>query len=357
MIISSAQLYAYKIPLDRLLPVGKQRIETRSGLVLSVEATQVAEDEHNEANTRSEQVEISPLSGIDIDGCPLQGFSKESLQLVSDKLESMLDAFIGKPIAHLLDAAETSLYPSLAFGLSLLHAKLAGQLDGHSLPLRNLKSVPLIYRAADEGTETLNERIRSLPLHTHSVKVKVAQTSLEEEIRLVHQVLAIRPDLKLRLDANRGFTLEQAIEFAACIPLASVEYIEEPCINHQDNSALFNAIEIPWALDETLNDPSYQFSMQPGLTALVIKPMLLGTIDRLQALQSQADHHGVRTILSSGLEGSLGIEALAKLSRIITPDELPGLDTLGAFSQDLLIDSGKERRLTLNQLTEIKSAK
>ena len=354
MIISSAQLYSYQIPLDKLLPVGKQRIELRSGLVLRLQVKENSEAEGT-SGLRTELVEISPLSGLDIDNRPLMGFSLESSQEVSQLLEERLESLIGKPIIQLLDLADETQYPSVAFGLSLLYAKLIGQLDDTELSLQVTRVVPLLYRGQDEPVSALHERVRALSRDTHSVKIKVAQASLEEEIQLVHQVLAIRPDLKLRLDANRGFSLEQAIEFAACLPIDAVEYIEEPCIDHNDNPIFYRAVGMPWALDETLNDAKFKFVMQPGLTALVIKPMLIGTLEKIQNLQHEADQCGVRTILSSSLEASLGIEALARLNQIMSPDEIPGLDTLGAFSVDLIIDSGKSKCLSCDELTLIKS--
>jgi len=350
MIISALHLYQYQIPLDKLLPVGSQRIDVRKGLVLHVEAI----DETGEALT--EQVEIAPLSGLDIDGNPLHGFSKESLTQVSDKLENLLESLVQKPIDHLLDIADIEALPSLAFGLSLMHAKLKGQLNAHAISLSaDLKIISLLYRSSDEPINALHQRVADLPADIHAAKVKVAQTSLEEEVQLIHQILAIRPDLKLRLDANRGFSLEQAIDFAACLPLASIEYIEEPCQRPSDNATFYQAIGMPWALDESLNDPLYQFALQPGLTALVVKPMLIGTLEKLQQLQAEAEHSGVRFILSSSLEASLGIEALARLSQLMTPDEVPGLDTLTAFSCDLLVSSGKPRCQSWIDLTLIKS--
>ena len=347
MKINAIELYQYLQPLDKHLPVGKQRIDVRQGLILNVEVLDEAMASH------IEQVEISPLSGLDIDGNPITGFSRESLDQVINEIELSAAQLIGQSIDSLLDLCDKTQLPSLAFGLSLLHAQFKGQLIGHQISLQTMRSVPLIYRAQDELVSVLHERVRSLAITIHSIKVKVAQTSLEEEIKLIHEILAIRPDLKLRLDANRGFTLEQAIEFAACLPMSAIEYIEEPCIDPQDNQAFYHAIKIPWALDESLNDPNYQFEMQDGLTALVVKPMLIGSLEKLQQLQSDAEHAGVRFILSSSLESSLGINALAKLSQVMTPDEIPGLDTLNAFSADILITSGKPRLLGLDTLTLI----
>jgi len=348
MNISARALYHYQIPLDRQLPVGMQRIDCRSGLVIELEAIDAM------GHVTTAQVEIAPLSGLDIVQQPLLGFSQESLPQVQQELGHILASLTGQPIACLLALASQTQLPSIAFGLSLLHAKLCGQLDGHNLKLNELKTIPLIYRVRDEPLSALHERVRALPAGTYAVKIKVAQAAIEVEIELIHQVLAIRPGLKLRLDANRGFTLEQAIEFAACMPQGAIEYIEEPCINPADNPIFYQAIGMPWALDETLYQRDYQFSMQAGLTALIVKPMLIGSLEKLQRLQNEAMLDGVRVILSSALEASLGIEALARLSRALTPLEIPGLDTLDAFSVDLLIGSGKDHCLSLDELALIK---
>ncbi|MEZ9819323.1 o-succinylbenzoate synthase [Shewanella sp. 10N.286.45.A1] len=340
MILSKLSLYQFSIELDRLLPVGKQRIDNRSGLVLAVTAT-------TDSSERTEYVEISPLSGHDVDGNPLTGFSQHSLAQTVTELTNNLPLLLQQPVDTLLDLADNTEQHAIAFGLSLMHAKLMGSLNGHSLESR---TIPLIYRNQDEPLNAVAQRVAALASNVHAVKVKVAQTSLEDEIQLIHQILAIRPDLKLRLDANRGFELQQAIEFIACIPLHAIEYIEEPCKQPSDNPSFYKAIEAPWALDESLNDPDYQFEMQAGLCAIIIKPMLLGSLDKLQALQHVANEHGVRSILSSSLEASLGIDALSRLANIATPDEIPGIDTLAAFSQDLLQSSGKAKCLELSDL-------
>lgn len=72
MILTSLNLYQYRLPLDVLLPVGKQRIDHRAGLVLqaSVSASANVGGEH-----RQVEVEIAPLSGIDVDEQALMGFS------------------------------------------------------------------------------------------------------------------------------------------------------------------------------------------------------------------------------------------------------------------------------------------
>ena len=81
MILTSLNLYQYRLPLDVLLPVGKQRIDHRAGLVLQACASDNVGGEYKQV-----EAEIAPLSGIDVDEQVLVGFSRETLAQVQTAL-------------------------------------------------------------------------------------------------------------------------------------------------------------------------------------------------------------------------------------------------------------------------------
>ena len=326
--ISRCSLYQYQIELNPYLPVGKQRIDCRKGLVLEIQLN----------NQQAAWVEIAPLSGLDINSQVISGFSQESLTEVQWQLQHVLANLIDQPLAILNDMAQQMSLPSLAFSLSLLDAKLT-----HKLPIRidnphtQSAVVPLLYDGM--SIEVMTQKLLTQG-DINSVKVKVAQTDMASEIQFVYQILAIAPHVTLRLDANAGFSLKQAIDFLACLPKHKIEYIEEPCINPNDNRQIYRQLGIKYALDESLNSPQFDLDValqQPGLGALIIKPMLLGSLEKLQNMISQAHIEGVRCILSSSLEANMGINDLRLVSQALTPDESPGLDTLSAFTQPLLL--------------------
>lgn len=346
MLLTAINLYQYHLPLSPSLPVATQRIDSRSGLVLQVNA-QVAD------KALQAYAEIAPLSGLDVDANAITGFSRESLAQVQASLEAILPQLCGQHVDQLLQYAEQSGYPSLAYGLSVLHAKLLGKFDA----IRpQLATIPLVCLPKEATTHSASITVHiptAEKVTQNAIKVKVAQASMEAEISFIHAIVNAYPQCTLRLDANRGFSLAQAIDFAACLPLASIEYIEEPCQDPTDNVAFYQAIGIPYALDESLNAADYSFTMQAGLSALILKPMLLGSLENIVALIDTANEHGVRCILSSSLESSLGIADLTYLAAILTPDEIPGLDTLSAFGEDVIVSSGKSTCLTPAQLTLI----
>ncbi|WP_241905001.1 o-succinylbenzoate synthase [Shewanella sp. 10N.286.52.C2] len=332
--ISQLELYRYQINLAPHLPVAKQRIDIRHGLVIAASLT----------SGQQSFVEIAPLSGTDIEGVALSGFSHESLDAVIEQLTTLLPRLIGSSLTQINEIlASAELYPSAAFGLSLLALKLDGGFDHPQYDYaQSMQSkIGLFYYQPDSDLNKLRAKLAQLDKRSYSVKVKVAQASIEQEIKYIHQILELNPKLKLRLDANQGFTPEQAIEFLACLPKAAIEYIEEPCKTPAENQQVYQALKIPFALDESLNDSKYQFDMLEGLTALVIKPTIIGSINQLTGLITTANSHGVRCILSSSLEANLGINDLAKLSYMLTPDETPGLDTLSSFSEPLIDEQGQ----------------
>ncbi|MDX6015943.1 o-succinylbenzoate synthase [Shewanella indica] len=334
----SLSLARYRLPLETSLPVGKQRIEQRSGLVIKASC---GNEEHF--------VEVAPLSGLDANGEPLLGFSRESLAEVTEAALALMQALAAKEL-KLSQAADACQYPSLAWGLSLLDAKLKGQ-----LPQRwpAVETIPLIYHREEEPLALLQQRLAALPDTVLRAKIKVAQTSMVQELRLIHAVLAAKPHLKLRLDANQGFEYQQAVDFCACLPKTSIEYIEEPCRRADDNPALFKATGIRYALDESLLQSEFVpdcNDFASGLTALVLKPMLLGSLTRLQTLIEQAEAAGVRALLSSSLESSLGIADLEAVSALLTPNEAPGLDTLAPFGRDIIVGQGHKPCLDFAEL-------
>lgn len=354
MIIRHISLYQYDIPLTSLLPVGKQRIDHRQGLVLEITAADALD-----CCQHTELVEISPLSGNDINASPITAFSRESLTEVIDYLLALAPTLRNKELELLESIADECSLPSAAFGLSLIYQKLTGVLAGARQAHCAIQSqvVPLIYlknethAAPDQAlTQSISHQLSQYNADIQRVKVKVGQVDSQLEIKLIYGILSLFPKMLLRLDANRAFTLDQAIDFCASLPKDNIEYIEEPCINPEDNLSFYQALAIPYGLDETLHDPTYQFEAMEGLVALVIKPMLLGSLNKLANLINDADTQGVQCVLSSALESSLGISDLAILASVLTPDSSPGLDTLSSFKQDLIVRSNKLACLTAQDL-------
>jgi O-succinylbenzoate synthase len=283
-----AEVTPYQIPLSTPLMLGKQRLSMREGLYLKLTFT----DGHEGLG------EIAPLPG----------FSRESLNQA-----------YGELIGWLKDSATPIRCPSVAWGIDCAQAQPP--------TFKATADYPLLQGDISAITAKLEGWPKPLTL----AKLKVAREALDVETHKVQQILRQWPSLRLRLDANRGWTLTLATEFARHIDLSRIDYVEQPCQSWQACAELSSQTGCPVALDESLQEPNYQFENFSGLRALVLKPTLMGSKDRLLSLIHAAQAAGVSQVVSSSYESELGLAHLQQFAATFTNSQ-PGLDTHSIFA-------------------------
>ncbi|WP_028117229.1 o-succinylbenzoate synthase [Ferrimonas senticii] len=246
---------------------------------------------------------------------PLPQFSVDDLQQNQQALLAWLDSDQG---------TIEGLPPAAQFAISS-----AEFMATRSQPLKALQTVPLLV---GEPKRMLAQALASpQPL----MKLKLARTELGQEIDLVQQLQRQRADLRLRIDANQGWTVSQACQFAEAVDLSRIDYVEEPCATLTANLAAYARSGLPLALDETTQQPDYRYQTLTGIKALVLKPSLIGSVSRLRNLIQQAHADGLSCVLSSAFESNLGLTVIAHLAQQLTPNEPAGLDTLSSLQFDL----------------------
>jgi len=313
-----AALYAYRIPLTRPLRLGGRDYAARSGLLLRL---------------RERAGEAQPWREGVGEAAPLPGFSPDSAA-------ACRRALIAAATAWLSDSAPVSLYATPAAAYAFDCARL------------ELTEGPLCWPAAatidpypllDGPAAALLQRWRHWPgERPGTVKLKVARRAAASETGLIRALLQVTPALRLRLDANGGWRLADASAWCDALSTAAraqIEYLEEPCATLTDSLALAARFALPLALDESLRRPGngpVALPDSPPLATLILKPAISGGLDWLRAHLLAGRQRGLRCVLSSSFQSSLGCGQLAALAARWTPSEPPGLDTLGDFGQDLL---------------------
>ena len=84
-----------------------------------------------------------------------------------------------------------------------------------------------------------------------------------------------------------------------------------------------------------MRSPEFDLSDLTGVKAVVIKPTLIGSVERCVAIIERAQQLGIKPVLSSSIESSLGLTQIARLAQQYLPNEVPGLDTIGLYQQQL----------------------
>lgn len=170
-------------------------------------------------------------------------------------------------------------------------------------------------------------------------KIKVGQGDMDEEIRHVQKLCHTLPvHKKLRLDANRNWSFEQAEYFLSHMNPDKIEYIEEPLKFQQSLEKLYLYTGIPYAYDETLHNRDFKIPRKRvGLAALIIKPALVGNMARIKKLARAGVEARKKIVFTSAFESGLGLSAIACMASAWgSPATAMGLGTFAFFSQDTL---------------------
>ncbi|PKA31230.1 o-succinylbenzoate synthase [Cedecea lapagei] len=298
-----AQVYRWQIPMDAGVVLRERRLKTRDGLFV-----------HLQQGEKQGWGEISPLPG----------FSLESLEDAQAALLSWVNAW--------REGASPALpeVPSAAFGISCALAELDGTLPDAA----DYRAAPLCSGDPDE----LFAALSAMP----GEKVAKVKVGLYEAVRdgmVVNLLLEAIPDLRLRLDANRAWTPLKAQQFAKYVNPAyrdRIAFMEEPCKTRDDSRAFARETGIAIAWDESLREADFQFLAEPGVSAVVIKPTLTGSLDTVRKQVAAAHALGLTAVISSSIESSLGLTQLARIAAWLTPQTIPGLDTLNLMQAQLV---------------------
>jgi O-succinylbenzoate synthase len=180
-----------------------------------------------------------------------------------------------------------------------------------------------------------------------TAKVKVAQVGqlLSDD---VDRVAAVRDVMgwaaRIRVDANGGWTVTEAVDALRRLSDYGLEYAEQPCATVEELADLrvalaHNGIDVLVAADESIrraSDPMRVVRLEAA-DVIVVKVAPLGGVRSALAIAGEC---GLPTVVSSALDTSAGIRAGLALAAAL-PD-LPfacGLGTVALMAGDITDDS------------------
>ena len=177
-----------------------------------------------------------------------------------------------------------------------------------------------------------------------TAKVKVAEAGQqphEDEARLEAVRDALGPDGRIRVDANGGWSVEDALRRIPVLDRAAVglEYVEQPVSSVEDLAVVRRRVGVPVAADESIRraaDP-YRVRDLEAADVAVLKVQPLGGV---RACLRIAEDIGIPVVVSSAVESGVGIAAGLALAAALP--ELPyacGLATRQLLTADVVTSS------------------
>ncbi len=206
-------------------------------------------------------------------------------------------------------------------------------------PLR--ASVPVNVTVPAVDPERAFEIVRAGGCTTAKVKVaEPGQTLADDQARLEAVRAALGPGGRIRVDANGGWSVAEAVAAIRLLDRAAggLEYAEQPCAAVEDLALVRRAVDVPIAADESIRraaDP-YRVRDLEAADVAVLKVQPLGGV---RACLRIAEDIGLPVVVSSALETSVGIAAGVALAAALP--ELPyacGLATVQLLTDDVAVE-------------------
>lgn len=169
-----------------------------------------------------------------------------------------------------------------------------------------------------------------------TAKVKVAEPgqTLADDVARVNAVRELVATV--RVDANGGWSVGQAVEAAAALTAdGPLEYLEQPCATVGELAELRLRIDVPIAADESIRKAEDPLAVVRAGAAdvAVLKVAPLGGISAMLAVADQID---IPIVVSSALDSAVGIGAgLTAAAALPQLRHACGLGTGGLFVEDV----------------------
>jgi len=325
MKLKKISFYTYNIPLTQPLNMKGYLHTERKGLIV-------------------ELVDEMDNRGYG-DAAPFAGLHQETISDIVKESGEVSMHLYKMDMNNLPLKLEKIVSPSLQFALDWAFLDLtAGSKDTIPAYFLNKESPPqiminaLLAGAADEMIESAKSLKQQDPAF---VKIKVANQEVQQDIALVQEINTIfEGQVKLRLDANRSWSLEQAIRFATGVIDCNIEFIEEPVSDPFEQQTVYENSGIRFALDESLTQCSIEdIKGMTGISAFIIKPSVFGSISFIKSWIDFANVMNANVIFSSVFESSIGLWSIAQMAAAYGNNTAHGLNTYRWLKQDIITPS------------------
>lgn len=221
-------------------------------------------------------------------------------------------------------------YSSMLFGLETAVAQFnaKGSLNFFDTSFgRGEEGIPINGLVWMGTFEEMFERLEAkLKAGFRCVKLKIGAIDFDRELQLIRHIRSTfsRKDVELRVDANGGFTPEEALSRMEALVQYDIHSIEQPIKQHQwtEMARLCTATPLPIGLDEELigvNERQKKIELLDTIRPqyIVLKPSLHGGMAGTEEWIQLARERNIGSWITSALESNVGLNAIAQLTASI----------------------------------------
>ena len=173
------------------------------------------------------------------------------------------------------------------------------------------------------GIDTIDEMVKKMkekPWPIYKIKM-----GYENDVEMV-EVLRSHTDAIFRVDANEGWTLEQAIRKIPLLKSLGVEFVEQPLpkSDWEGMHILYNSSVLPIIADESCVGESDVLKCHNHFHGINIKLTKCSGITPARRMIKQAKELGMKVMVGTMNESSVGTAAIAQLAPMLDYADMDG---------------------------------
>ena len=234
---------------------------------------------------------------------------------------------------------DLSVFPSIAFGLetALLDLKANGSKKLFPSDFTEGKTgIPINGLVWMGDKEFMQKQItEKIAAGYQCIKLKVGALDFETELEIIAGIRRhFSPEeIEIRLDANGGFTPEDALKKLEKLAVYHIHSIEQPIKQGQLDAMadICKHSPIPIVLDEELigvKSADKELIIEKTKPAyIILKPSLLGGFKQSEEWIRLVEKHQVKWWITSALEANIGLNAIAQWTYTLNSALPQGLGT------------------------------
>ncbi len=243
-----------------------------------------------------------------------------------EEVMARMDASIAKNTSAKA-ALDIALYDLYARGLNL---PLYQVLGGSAVPARLESDVTI---SVDDTEKMVRDALRAVDQGFRILKVKVGKGGAKDMERMREIRRAVGLDVALRVDANQGWTVAEAVVTIRAFEdaLLSVELVEQPvsCHDFKGLKQVTASVETPILADESVfsAEDAERLLEEHAADMINIKLMKTGGIHQALRICDLADQYHVTCMVGCMLESKVSVSAgahLAAAKSCVTMTDLDG---------------------------------
>ena len=211
---------------------------------------------------------------------------------------------------------ETGPAPARAAVDLALHDRLARR---RGVPLYRLLDLPAPTALPTSFTIAIAEPDEMARLAVEAARYPILKLKLgsDDDAARLAAVRAARPDARLRVDANAGWSAEEAVARLRQIERYELEMVEQPTAKHDIAGMGYVQAhtELPIVADESVQSlADLEALAAAGVRGINLKLMKVGGLAPGVAMLRRARELGLKVMLGCMIETSLGTTAMAHLA-------------------------------------------